>query len=1318
MTTKNFSSQDTLPRAWDQEIDTLLLAFEDAWSPGDSPEVEEFVAQHLPQDSPETVRLVALSELARADFELSLASSGTVRAGDYLVRHAPLRCSPAIAAEFFVLEYNFRKDHSGVTRAEFLADVPREFREAVANRLAHEPRYVANHYIGAGGQGEVWRSYDLELGRKVAVKTLREDCRDDPGAWHSLVSEARITSELEHPGIVPVYGLEENSPDGRPRYAMRYVQGDTLSARIHSYHDLRSGKQHQDLANANANVITAVKPTPSPSEVRLRFRELLSNLVAVCKTVAFAHAHARVFIHRDLKPDNVMVGEFGETIVMDWGLARPLANLDQAMRAAPSHPHGESAKFPDQVITQVPSQLSSQSPSPGQTTVIYDSNRPPDSILWDPLAGALRGLRTSQGERVGTPGYMSPEQSGAPFPLDQRTDVYGLGGILYCILTDRPPHPPLPDETLEEMLDRVQQQPVQPPRQVATDVPRPLDAICSKALALHPKDRYSSAAEVALELECYLADEPVRAYRESQIEQLWRLFRKYPRRIVGGAVAGLAAAVLAVFLMWYIPHTNAVSRRLSLIESLASQETQAFLYNLGQMRPDDPLAGPITHELQFNLNRAVGSPDDIAAEKKQRRFRLALLRFAPTQQDTDWLFHSLDAIDDWDELRLTSDLLIADLNYEVRSPHVARLWSKLADVSQAPDRRLRAACALARLDASNPLWQQQSEEVTRLLIGTNAQTAAKAVDLLRPVRQHLHTKLINAFRDYGDQDAGQIAAAAAAQYAMANTHPGQETLTEYVNLLLDASPAQHVILLDNVTPTWRALLLPALLTRLTELQADEQIVAKELGKDPHAGTASAEEVARLKKLEHVKDLLASQQANAAAGLLRLEPDSFPWGLLRHSPDPRVRTLLILRIPVLRIPCTVLVAALDRQGDADFRAALIPMIGQYPSGDVPTTASQQLKHFFREGNAAEHAAARWALARLGEEAWVQQELQSGATKASHAALPPDNPPAKRNWWVNSEGHVMVVVPAQKKGEKFWVGARAHEKAYESAGEPRKEARIDRAFAISATETMVAQMERCFREVAGYEAGYRKTRDVDRAAGDQSRPEDAAQQRQPIGFVPVVHAMYYCNWLSKRAGIPEDQWCYDAEALAEYLNDPNDDVGINSKVAYRADATKTGYRLPTEVEWEYGCRAMSDTARFYGYSPSLLKHYALHRGNSEANVFTQVADKMPNALGLFDTLGNVGEWCQNNWITSTRTPSDNGQPPLSPLEAFEQAKRWPLRGGTLNDEAAVVRCSYRIEAPIGSQPPSDFGFRVVRTLPDEAPSGAGALPPENESKNLQP
>lgn len=294
---------------------------------------------------------------------------------------------------------------------------------------AHE-RYTLSHLHATGGIGRVWLARDTQLGRDVALKELRPEQADDAVLCARFLKEAQITGQLEHPGIVPVYELARRLDTGQRFYTMRFVKGRTLSEAAREYHEKRiAGKADS-----------------------FEFATLLNAFVVVCKTIAYAHS--RGVIHRDLKGQNVIVGDFGEVVVLDWGLAKLVDQPDE------------------------------KEPTPAVSLLQHE-------------AGNVE--LTLQGDTLGTPGYMAPEQAAGRLDLlDRRTDVYGLGAMLYQLLTGQAP---FTGANTAEILRNVQNEEPTPPRQHWAEVPPTLEAACLRALEKAPSSRFDSANELAHEIE-------------------------------------------------------------------------------------------------------------------------------------------------------------------------------------------------------------------------------------------------------------------------------------------------------------------------------------------------------------------------------------------------------------------------------------------------------------------------------------------------------------------------------------------------------------------------------------------------------------------------------------------------------------------------------------------------------------------------------------------------------------------------------------------------------------------------------------------------
>jgi serine/threonine-protein kinase len=337
-------------------------------------------------------------------------------------------------------------------------------------------RYQIVRRHAEGGLGEVFVALDRELRREVALKAIRPALASDRPSRERFLQEAEITGALEHPGVVPVYGLGQYA-DGRPFYAMRLIRGETLKEAIHRFHD-------------------ADWPGRDAGERGLALRQLLHRFIAVCNAVAYAHN--RGVLHRDLKPSNILLGKYGETLVVDWGLAKAVGDP------------------PDRVADQGEGRLQPRSSS---------------------------DLATELGSTLGTPAYMSPEQAAGRWQeVGPASDVYSLGASLYHLLTGQAP---VQGSDRLAILEKVRHGDWLPPRQVKKDVPTALDAVCRKALALRPGERYITALELAADLEHWLADEAVRAWREPWWVRLRRWLGRH-QSLVLSVLAALGVALLSL----------------------------------------------------------------------------------------------------------------------------------------------------------------------------------------------------------------------------------------------------------------------------------------------------------------------------------------------------------------------------------------------------------------------------------------------------------------------------------------------------------------------------------------------------------------------------------------------------------------------------------------------------------------------------------------------------------------------------------------------------------------------------------------------------
>jgi len=321
-------------------------------------------------------------------------------------------------------------------------------------------RYEDLGLLGTGGMGEVRRVRDRDLNRIMAMKVIRAELTSHPKLLARFIEEAQCSAQLQHPGIVPVHELGRMA-DGRFYFTMAEVRGRTMTEVISEVHRASKGDRWERSSSG------------------WTFRGLVDALHRVCEAVAYAHS--RGVVHRDLKPDNIMLGAHGEVLVVDWGLAKV------GGRAAIAAQAGE-----------------------------------PDPVITDRSTDASNATRL--GAIGGTPAYMPPERAtGATDRVDARSDVYALGAILYEVMSGRPPYP---GSSAQDVLEQVKSGPPSAPgrsvRHAETDgvaledsvslraaarappLPTDLLAACERAMSRDPAGRFDNAGALASEVAAWL----------------------------------------------------------------------------------------------------------------------------------------------------------------------------------------------------------------------------------------------------------------------------------------------------------------------------------------------------------------------------------------------------------------------------------------------------------------------------------------------------------------------------------------------------------------------------------------------------------------------------------------------------------------------------------------------------------------------------------------------------------------------------------------------------------------------------------------------
>ncbi|WP_197532154.1 serine/threonine-protein kinase [Symmachiella macrocystis] len=499
-------------------VENLVFRFETAWQGGEPPGINDF----LPETADD--RWGVLVELVHVDLEFRLKSDNDIRVERYFDQFPEWADHADDAVDLIAAEYDLRaRNDSPPSLDEYRGRFPRLWDRLLdrltatycaagetlrgshsqsgndgdqtqiygaagnpedapsGNRGGFRYRIISNH--ASGGLGDVFLAHDGEVSREVALKQLKSQFADDPDSQARFLREAEITGGLEHPGIVPVYGMGAYG-DGRPYYAMRFVRGGSFKAAIEQYQEIAGVRELDSLRT-------------------LKLRKLLARFIEVCHAIDYAHS--RGVVHRDIKPANIMLGKYGETLVVDWGLAKPIGRVETSSST--------------------------------------------DEVTLRPQSGSGSSA-TQMGSAVGTPAYMSPEQAaGQVDSLGPATDIFSLGATLYHLLTGQSPQTSL---DLPVVLSRATRGEFRVPHEVCDDVPAGLEAICLKAMALRPEDRYRTAGAIAADIENWLADEPVAAHREPWKDRARRWMRRHRTIVSSGVVAGvlLITTTIAGLFAW------------------------------------------------------------------------------------------------------------------------------------------------------------------------------------------------------------------------------------------------------------------------------------------------------------------------------------------------------------------------------------------------------------------------------------------------------------------------------------------------------------------------------------------------------------------------------------------------------------------------------------------------------------------------------------------------------------------------------------------------------------------------------------------------
>lgn len=952
-------------------------------------------------------------------------------------------------------------------------------------------RYRIEGELGSGGFGQVFLAHDQKLHRKVALKVPHHFLHQQRDHWDLLLAEAQTVAALDHPAIVPIYDVA--ATDDVPMFLVsKLIEGSTLSAQL-------SGRQY--------SAVQAV--------------QLIQRIAD-----ALQYAHERGVIHRDIKPQNILLDQAGEVYLTDFGLAWRIAD--------------RLRKFSD----------------------------------------------------AGTPFYMSPEQlRGDSQAVDARSDVYSLARVLqqmlggFCHWAESSQSQGVPpDSVLDGASDSMVglSQSHQPVASLPPHIPGGLRAICAKATALAPAERYQSAAEFSQSLQRFI---------HSQTP----ILKRYRRLMLAVGMAFMACLIFLTLGFYGISRTAARVSAEQNVEALL----QADPATLAHRASSDALLSPWAQPLLRAASHS-GTPD------KQLRARLGLMRSDPA------LVAGLA------EDQLNSPVELSRALIACLTPHASQLcptmWHTLNN-DPLPSRRLNAAAYLAIAASDDERWLDKKliDQLLTDLVGDAVSDRKHRIESLQSKRE----VLLDAVHRANDAMAFQVVPQERLDFNNVWELLVENDLPRSIDLMLSGPPHIFSRFLNRLNPS-NTEAIGLLQAKLHQVQSPSYL--------PMANY--------------------QQRHLAAMALLKLGHEQDYWPLWCSSSNPSPLTVQMSIVGYEPITRDCFIARLRRSGAMSPVESLPEELGQRLFRSdlserrnllLALTAAQfkfhsekdgefldQLRLLYRrDADACVHAIAKQLLMKADQ---PLPELEAKTRSPDHNGA----------WFVNSLNELMVILP------------------------PSPAARYR--LAIANCEVQRQHFELFLAETNHTWTGVRQDQESDPLLREPS----CAQ-----GNLSWYDAAAFCNWLSGREGLDE---CYVPNVEGKYA----EGMSIRANVQQLS-----GYRLPTQVEWENAGRAGVSTNLYFGDTTFCIRDYVWYMSNGLGST-RPVGRLRPNQLGLFDIHGNVSEWT----IPLCRNPERE-------VEIRNELELSHHGGSVISSRTAEFHFSHcdSLHPQDRSRP---TGLRVVRTL----------------------